>query len=312
MSGLVSIIVPVYNVEGFIEKSLYSIIRQEYKNLDIVVVDDGSTDGSGRICDEFSKKDARVRVFHKKNGGLSDARNFGIKKAKGDLIAFVDSDDFIKKNYVSEMYRNMNRSGSDMVVCGYNDINLKDEVLCGDSVVIRILTEQKNMDIVTWNKLYKKKLFVDNSIYFPEGRNHEDALTTYKLASKAKKVSYISKSLYIYIKRDNSIMGSEDIEERLKAREASAEEAVEYFEQNKKLRQAAEISLLLSKYAFLDFAIAGKINKKYSKSARKWIKVHRGDYKRNKYLTLKLKFYNFMSTNFGGVLYIIFRKIRHE
>lgn len=312
MKPLISVIVPVYNVGDFVGKCLDSIVRQNYKNLDIVVVDDGSTDESGEICDKFAKKEKRVRVFHKENGGLSDARNFGIKKAKGKIVAFVDSDDFISEDFIGTMYKYMVGKNADIVVCGYNLTRPKEEIMTGRQATIRLLVEQENIDIVTWNKLYRKKLFVDNNIYFPKGEKHEDSRTTYKLFSKAEKIMYISEPLYVYVDRAGSLMNIAKVEGRLRERELVAGEAIEYFKNDADLKQAAEISLLLAKYALLDFAIAGKIELKYGSLAREWIKKHKKDFANNKYLTDKLKFYNLISTNFGGKVYWLFRKIIHE
>ncbi len=312
MKPLISVIVPVYNVEDFVGKCLDSIVRQNYENLDIVIVDDGSTDGSGGICDEFAQKEKRARVFHKKNGGLSDARNFGIKKAKSEIIAFVDSDDFVGEDFIGVMYRRMSEKNADIVACGYNSIRPKEETMTGKQAVIKLLVGQENVDIVTWNKLYKKKIFVDNGIYFPKGEKHEDSRTTYKLFFKAERVAYIPESLYVYVDRKNSLMNTAKVEERLKEREMVAREAVEYFKDDVDLKQAAEVSLLSAKYALLDFVIAGKIEPKYGSLAKEWIKKHKKNFANNKYLTDKLKFYNLISTNFGGRIYWLFRKIIHE
>lgn len=312
MKPLISVIVPVYNVKKYVEKCLDSILRQKYKNLDIVVVDDGSTDGSGEICDKYATKDKRVRVFRKKNGGLSDARNFGLRKAKGDIVAFVDSDDFVNEDFVGAMLGSMKKNNADVVVCGYNDIVPNEENMSGEEAAVKLLTHHENVDTVTWNKMYKKSLFLGNEIWFPVGKKHEDTLTTYKLLAKAKNVSYINKSLYYYIDRKSSIMNTEKIEGRLAMRELAAKEAVDYFCNHNDLRQAAEISLLLAKYAYLDFAIAGKINENDGRKARRWITENANKYKGNKYLSKKLKIYNILSTKIGGVGYLVFRKIRHE
>lgn len=312
MKPLISVIVPVYNVKKYVEKCLDSILRQKYKNLDIVVVDDGSDDGSSEICDNLEKKDKRVRVFHKKNGGLSDARNFGLKKAKGDIVVFVDGDDFVSDNYVSVMLEVMVRNNADVVVCGYNNIVPNEESVSGRDAAVKLLTRHETMDIVAWNKLYKKGLFTKNGIWFPVGKKHEDTLTTYKILAKAKKVSYVDKSLYHYVDRKDSIMNTEGAKGRLAMRELAAKEAVDYLYDDNGLRQAAEIALLLAKYAYLDFAIAGRINKKDGEVARKWIVNNVGKYKNNKYLSRKLKIYNILSTKIGGVGYLVFRKIRHE
>ena len=312
MKPLISVIVPVYNVKKYVEKCLDSILRQKYKNLDIVVVDDGSDDGSSEICDNLEKKDKRVRVFHKKNGGLSDARNFGLRKAKGDIVAFVDSDDFVNENFVGAMLESMEKNNADVVVCGYNDIVPNEENMSGGEAAVKLLTHHENVDTVTWNKMYKKSLFLGNEIWFPVGKKHEDTLTTYKLLARAKRVSYINRPLYYYIDRKGSIMSTEKIEGRLAMRELAAKEAVDYFRNHNDLRQAAEISLLLAKYAYLDFAIAGKINENDGRKARRWIAENTNKYKGNKYLSKKLKLYNILSTKIGGVGYLVFRKIRHE
>ena len=237
MKPIISIILPVYNVEKYLDRCLESISRQRYDDLDIVVVDDGSTDRSGSICDEFAKMDSRVRIYHKKNGGLSDARNYGIKKAKGEIVAFVDSDDYISEDYVGTMYDEMVRKNADVVVCGYNLITPKKELVSGEKAAVRLLTRQENLDVVAWNKLYKKSLFLDNNIWYPNGRKYEDTLTTYKVLAKAKKVAYLDKALYYYMERGGSIMKTAKLEERLRMRELAAKEAVKYFSYNENLRQ---------------------------------------------------------------------------
>lgn len=309
MNQLISVIVPVYNVKEFVEKCLDSLVWQSYKNLEIIVVDDGSTDGSGKICDEFAKKEKNVKVFHRKNGGLSDARNFGIKKASGEIIAFVDSDDFVDEEYIGVMYGKMVQKDVDVVVCGYNFVKPKKDVLSGKNAAIKLLTEHENIDIVAWNKLYRKSLFADNEIWFPKGKKHEDTLTTYKVLSKARKVVYLDEVLYLYNERPGSITKTEKIEERLTMRELAAKEAVSYFKKDSDLEQAAEVSLLLAKYAFLDRAIGGKIGKKYGEDASGWIKLNMMKYKNNKYMTKKLRMYNYL-LSMG--LYKAFRKIKNE
>lgn len=312
MKPIISVIVPVYNVKKYLNRCLESIGGQEYGNLDILIVDDGSTDGSGGICDEFAKNDKRVRVSHKKNGGLSDARNFGMKKAKGEIIAFVDSDDCIDRHFIDKMYGVMEYKKADIVICGYNDDAPKSAKVSGKEATIKLLTQSENIDIVAWNKLYKKNLFLDNDIRFPIGKIHEDTLTTYKVLSKADTVVYLAESLYEYTERENSITSVEKIEERLEAREAAAVAAIEYFRNDTELEQAAKLSLLLAKYAYLDFAIAGRINKRQGDEAREWIMEHRKEYSNNRYMSRKLRTYNCMSANMGGVAYWLFRKIKHE
>ncbi len=308
---LVSIVVPVYNVSDYVLKCLESLVTQSYNNIEILVIDDGSTDNSGEICDDFAKNDARIKVIHKKNGGLSSARNAGIKRAKGEWLCFVDSDDYVRKDFVKELYRGIAENDADVAVCGYNKDIPKAEVLTGKQATIRLLVKQENIEIIAWNKMYRKTLFWEDGIEFPDGMNYEDTLTTYKLLSVAKKVVYVSKSLYVYVEREGSITQSDDRKKKLQARELAARSAIAFLKGDVELEEAAEVSLLLAKYAFLDFAIKGEIDKKYGKDAWWWIRQNRVNYLNNSLMTRKLKLYNALNVKFGGKLYWVFRKVKH-
>lgn len=310
MSDLVSIIVPVYNVKDYVKKCLEALIDQSYKNTEIIVVDDGATDGSGKICDEMAKEDKRIKVYHKENGGLSSARNFGIKKAKGEYICLVDSDDSVEEDFVKDMIEAALNKKADVVVCGYNNDVPAEIEMTGEEAAVRLLTKQDNMEIVAWNKMYKRELF--NDIKYPEGKNYEDTLTTYKLLSVAKKVVYVLESLYIYAEREESITKNDKKIEKLMARETAAKEAMEYFDGKKKLKEAAEIAMLTANIAFIDFALNGQIDKKYSEYGRKWVINNASKLKNNQLMTSKLKMYVGMIAKGGGIMYSIFRKIRHE
>lgn len=301
---LVSVIVPVYNVGKYVGKCLRSLLQQSYGRVEIIVVDDGSTDESGKICDDLAQNEPRMRVFHKKNGGLSSARNFGIAKARGEWLAFVDSDDYVRKNFISELYNAVLIEQAEVAVVGFDDIKPKKEAMSGKDAVVKLLVGQENIDIVTWNKIYKKSLF--EGVKFPEGEKHEDSLTTYKILAKAEKVAYVPESLYVYRKREGSIMNEADEAERLETRERAAKEAIEYFADNGDLKDAAKVSLLLAKYAYIDAAVRGEIEKKYYSENMRWIKDNKNDFKNNKYMTKKLRLYNWL---IGVGLYGAFRKV---
>ena len=303
---LISVVVPVWNISGYVLKCLESIKQQSYTNLEIIVVDDGSTDDSGKVCDEFRKRDKRVRVFHKKNGGLSSARNFGMEKSRGEIIAFIDGDDYIDDNFIKIMYETMAKDDSDVVICGYNEVLPKRKILSGELATAELLIKQRNLDILASNKLYKKELFEKKNIKYPVGYNHEDNLTTYKVLAAAGRVSYISHSLYSYIKREDSIMGKANVVERLKMREKAAEEAVVYFAKNEFLRQASEVAVLTAKYAFMDAVIHKEIDERYFSPNAEWVDKNRLKYSKNELTTKKLKLYNFL--NHWG-LYRLFRTI---
>ena len=311
-SPLISIIVPVYNVKEFLVECIESLIAQTYENLEIIIVDDGSTDGSSELCDKLKYKDKRIVVIHQKNGGLSAARNSGLKIAEGEYVAFVDSDDSANPSFIKVLFRAAKTHNSDIVVCGYDDNFPKEKTLTGKEATINLLLAQENIDILAWNKLYKKALFTDNHIKYPTGKIHEDNLTTYKLYSKSNKVSFISESLYNYRKRKGSITNKDKKELHLEIREFAAREAISYFANDSELKSAAEISLLLAKFAFLDNALNKRIDQKRIAKTISWLKTHKKEFHNNVFLSTKLKAYLVISTNFNGFGYKLFRKIKHE
>ena len=162
---MISIIVPVYNVDKYIERCIQSIINQTYKNLEIILIDDGSTDKSGAICDKYSKIDNRINVIHKKNGGLSEARNVGLDIARGDYIGFVDSDDYIHPQMYELLYKNLIGTSADISIIkhirkeeelGLGDINSK-KVYSNLEAIENILKKDSGIFIASCNKLYKKE-----------------------------------------------------------------------------------------------------------------------------------------------------------
>lgn len=216
--NLLSIIVPIYNVEEFLPRCIDSLLDQSYKNVEIILVDDGSTDKSGFIADEYRKKDERIVVVHKKNGGLSDARNAGISKASGNYLTFVDSDDYIEKNIYTLAINKMIDTGVDILVFeivkdygnGKNKkLKLKEEkILNRDSALIELNTF-RNLDFSACNKIYKKEMF--ENIDFPVGKKCEDVYTLYKVFYRASKVYLLPKEGYYYCYREGSITHSKKV-----------------------------------------------------------------------------------------------------
>lgn len=228
MGDKISVIVPIYKVEDYLHRCVDSIINQTYTNLEIILVDDGSPDNCSRICDEYAKKDSRIRVIHKKNGGLSDARNAGIDIATGEYIMFIDSDDFVDREMMKSMMRNMIHNNVDMVVCNIKYI-YEDKEVVKYNQADRILDRYEAMEeylrdgvvqAVAWNKLYKKSLISD--MRYKVGKTNEDEFFTYKVVDKTDKIYYNSRPFYNYIQRDSSIMGKYSIN-RLDGVEASYE-----------------------------------------------------------------------------------------
>ena len=205
---MISIIVPVYNVEQYLEKCMDSIINQTYKDLEILVVDDGSTDNSGVIADEYAEKDGRIRVFHTRNQGLSCARNLGLKEAHGEWIGFVDSDDWIEANMYEMLLEKAEETGADVVECGifrvYTTRTIEKKAITNPISGIDALEALIRGDIQTqvWNKLWRKTIF--NEERFPIGCDYEDIATTHKLIETAL-VTGVPHSFYHYIQRNSSI-----------------------------------------------------------------------------------------------------------
>lgn len=220
MHPLISVIIPVFNVEEYLDKCVESIISQTYENLEIILVDDGSPDNCPSICDNWAKKDDRIRVIHKINGGLSDARNVGIDKASGEYLFFVDSDDYIAQDMIEKLYVALYENEADMSICNFkyvsednlkkfdnDNLPIKDEVLSGEYVLLNKIFEDKNWYwVVAWNKLYKKDLF--DNIRYPFGKIHEDEFIIHQILFKCKKIACVSEMLYFYVQRNDSIMGN--------------------------------------------------------------------------------------------------------
>ena len=212
---LISIIVPVYNVKDYVEKCLDSICGQSYTNLEIIVVDDGSTDGSGKICDAYASKDRRIKVIHRKNGGLSAARNEGLDAATGEFLGFVDSDDWIDLDMFKFLYELLETEEADISICShyiersgrtkikYSSDKVLNLVPCD---AMRLLVEDDIIRNFAWDKLYRRTLFYE--LRFPQGRYFEDIAVMYKVFYQARKIVMKGCPKYHYMVRTNSITGS--------------------------------------------------------------------------------------------------------
>ena len=210
---------PIYKVEKYLSKCIDSILNQTYRNLEVILVDDESPDHCPTICDEYAEKDARVKVIHQKNKGLSGARNSGIEVAKGDFIAFVDSDDFIHEKMYEILYKHIVDYDSDMSVCelqyvyeeeqpANDEIKYDEEcisVYSGREALGNLYNDKAVTTVVAWNKLYKRKLF--ESLRYPIGKTHEDEFLIHRLLTNSESIVYSNARLYFYLQRNSSIMG---------------------------------------------------------------------------------------------------------
>lgn len=221
---LISIIVPVYNVETYLRRCVDSLLCQTYSNIEIILVDDGSTDKSGSICDEYLYVDKRIRVIHKKNGGLSSARNAGLEIADGEYIGFLDSDDWARPEMLEFLLSIITEEDSEIAQCGltlfYEDQKVseyvKKDVIREPTVHLSYIEAynqlygidvNRGINFLTWNKLYKRSLF--DSLRFYEGKNNEDIIMTSKILILCSKISISNTPMVYYMQRKNSIMGDQ-------------------------------------------------------------------------------------------------------
>lgn len=233
---MISVVVPIFNVEKYLTECIESILNQTYKDFELILVNDGSTDNSLKICNEYLKKDERIRVINKENGGLSSARNSGIEVAKGEYIAFIDSDDLINENMFEKMMKIAIEKNADIVQCNYQEFYDESEINSNIDISNEI-EELNNIEalhkfyengksacaVVAWNKIYKTKLF--NDVRYPFGRVHEDVFTTHKLLYKANKIICIKDKFYYYRQRANSITTNKYNKKRLDILDAIEERA---------------------------------------------------------------------------------------
>jgi glycosyltransferase involved in cell wall biosynthesis len=225
---IISVIIPIYNVERYLDKCIRSVVEQTYKNLEIILVDDGSPDQCGTICDKWAEKDKRIRVIHKTNGGLSDARNAGLDAATGAYIGFVDSDDYIHPLMYQRLYEKVKEYDADLAICGfdwvdaYNDIiirsaNMPDEGLIDKKEALLNMCHYGTF-VVVWNKLYKSELF--SNLRFLYGKFSEDVFIMHQLFHKCTGIVAVSEYYYSYVQSPNSIMRSEKTVSHLDSVEA--------------------------------------------------------------------------------------------
>ncbi len=256
MEKKISIIVPAYNVEKYIRYSLDSIINQTYKNLEIIVVDDGTPDNSGKIADEYATKDSRIKVRHKENGGLASARNSGLDIATGEYITFLDSDDCIYPEFMQKLYNMIESSNADVSECAFlrvdeDNLDCYNEILKKENDKIEEKIEEYDgktaleilygpnlhpyvKKVVVWNKMYKKELW--KNLRFPEGKLHEDEFTTFKVLNNVQKIVSTNLIMNAYIQSKDSIMRRDIKQKRIDDNLGAYLEGIEYFKGNNEIQ----------------------------------------------------------------------------
>lgn len=226
MNEKISVIIPIYKVEKYLNRCIESVVNQTYTNLEIILVDDASPDGCPEICEKWKRKDERIKVLHKENGGLSDARNTGMRIATGEYITFLDSDDWLHKDTLEIFGHFLKLYDADIVECEALLVNetIQDKLIDKESIKItefnkkssmKALVYEKPLKQTVWNKLYKRSLIAENE--FENGKYHEDEFWTYQIFDKAEKILFLDIQLYYYFQRSDSIMGQEFSLKRLNA-----------------------------------------------------------------------------------------------
>lgn len=245
MNNLVSIVVPVYNVEEYLMRCVDSLTAQTYKNIEIILVDDGSTDKSGDICDYYEREDMRVRVLHQNNGGQSKARNEALKIARGDYYCFIDSDDYVPCDYVEKLYNLLKDNDADLSMCEFTMFTGERADGAFDNPKESVVKEYDNVEliknmhtisgelyVVMWGKLFKKELVT--GIQFPEGRICEDLAVLYKMYDRVKKAVYCNDIMYYYY-RNNKNSSTYNINKKFYDDVFMAlEEEIAYMESNRR------------------------------------------------------------------------------
>lgn len=315
----ISVIVPVYKVEKYLRKCVDSILAQTYKDFEVILVDDGSPDNCGKICDEYAKKDKRIKVVHKENGGLSDARNVGIKNAKGEYLSFIDSDDYVSPDFLEVLYRLANQNNADISVCEavivkedqnaqFNNIE-KYELMDKNLALVEMIYFRK-FSVNTWNKLYKKELF--DEILFPKGLLYEDLATTYKLVDKSNKVVYTPAKLYAYVQRGGSIMGQTGYKMK-KDKVEIVDEMTDYFAENSDKRLFAGIFNYLINDVYKMTSVGNLVSsKEYRKVLKKWYEKNKSSIKTNQYISKKDKFILKLAVKHTKFLQFLYFRVRRK
>ena len=262
---MVSIIIPVYNVEQYIEHCLKTVIQQVYNYLEIIIIDDGSTDNSGKICHRMAEIDNRISIIHQTNSGLSAARNKGIELSKGEFICFVDSDDYLSPYYVQILLETALLTNSDIVTCGFvrgkkTDYEFSKETvknavtLTSDDALKIWHGKYKDLETISWNKIYRRSIF-ENGLRYPVGMYFEDVPTIHRQFFEAKQITYIENKLYYYFQRKTSIMHAHsDI--KIVHNLENQEERLDWFKTKKYLESYERLVSKCLKYYMVSYFLA--------------------------------------------------------
>ena len=311
----VSVIIPVYNVENYLRKCLDSLVNQTLKDIEIIVVNDGTTDNSQEIINEYVKKyPKKVVSIIQENGGQGAARNTGLLHAKGEYIGYVDSADYVEENMYEELYKKAKEEDSDIVICGNNVVKENYELFSKEDVDKEFLLGK----MAVWNKIYKKNIIVDNKIQFRSKVWYEDLDFTMKVYFSSKKISYVDKPLYNYLLREGSTMNNNNIKRNLELIEAF-DSLIDYCKDKKiynKAKDEIEFLCIYHMYIFATTRVLNTNNKYKDKieiinKFKNYINSNFPNFKQNKYLYLLPKrrklIYNLINSKFYCIIIALFK-----
>jgi len=283
----ISVVIPIYKVEKYLEKCVESVVNQTYKNLEIFLVDDGSPDNCPKMCEDWAKKDKRIKVIHKQNGGLSDARNFGIEKATGDYIMFVDSDDYLDEKICETLLTLSLKYNAEISMCDGCDVyennpnlnnnltqnkKIEESVFNKEDLFKMLLKNNIKYFMTAWAKLYKIELF--KTLRYDKGRIHEDEFILHKLINLTNTLAYVNLPYYYYLQREGSIMQSKKEKSYIDTCDA-------YFDRMKFLVENTSLKKEVVRYSLRFFKIKyielSKI-KNYKESKSKYLNCFKNFY----------------------------------
>jgi glycosyltransferase involved in cell wall biosynthesis len=285
---LLTVIIPVYNVKPYLGRCLDSVVNQTYRNLDIILVDDGSTDGSGELCDDYQKKDSRLWVIHQENKGLSEARNAGLARARGDLLAFVDSDDWLAPDAYTVAVSAHLDTRADISVFGYYkvyehkkkmekpDFFIRPMVLTKQDAVHELILNDR-INNYAWNKIYNRNIF--DGLSFPPGRIYEDIYIMHKLFLRAEKISVVCARIYYYLQRKSSLANSRSLNNELKRSNAYVYRFYD-LRNNPLVNQETLVSKTATNIIDVLYMFPFRIRGKYRQKMTGFLKEHRTTLKR--------------------------------
>lgn len=317
----VSVIVPVYNVEKFIDKCLNSLVNQTLKEIEIIVVNDGTKDNSQKIIDKYVKKyPDKIKSYIKENGGQGSARNYGLEKANGEYIGYVDSDDFVEKDMYKKLYNKAKENNYDIVVCGNYNVSEDYQNKNIDTFINNYNTDLENIffgKMAVWNKIYKRDILIKNKLEFKEKVWYEDLAFTLKAIMNSNTFAFIDEPLYDYLIREGSTMNNSNVQRNLEILDAF-NDILSYIQHNKKEEYFSKIEFLAIDHIYISAIVRvlkaeadDKVKRETINKLIDYMNKKFPNYKNNKYINTLSKnrkiIYKLINIKMYGLINLIFK-----